>query len=91
MFVDNTDYIYTAMHMYNFTEYRKNYSDTSGSWYQFKRDEINGNADVATTNSSSFKCKSDLGNVAADGTVKGVKIAVTTFKQFLAIVRKAFD
>ena len=75
--VDNTDYIYIAMHMYNLIEYSNNYSDTSGSLWQSKRDEINSNADVTTTNSSSFKYKSNLiGNVAADPTIKGVKIDV---------------
>ena len=60
--------------MYNPVEYSDNYSDTSESLWQFKRDEINGNADVTTDNSSSFKYKSDLvGDGAADGTVKGVK------------------
>ena len=65
------------MHMYNLIEYGDNYSDTSGSLWQFKRDEIDNNADVSIGNCSSYKYKSDLiGNVAADGTVKNVKIAV---------------
>ena len=32
--------------MYNLVEYNDNYSDTSGSLWQFKRDEIKGNADL---------------------------------------------
>ena len=77
VFVDNTDYIYIEMHMYNFIEYSNNYSNTSGSLWQFKRDEINGNTNVTTDNFSSFKYKSNLiGDVAADGTAKGVIIAV---------------
>ena len=32
--------------MYNLIEYSDNYSDTSGSLSQFKRDEIEGNADL---------------------------------------------
>ena len=74
MFVDNTDCIYIAMHMYNLIEYGNHYSDTSESLWQFKRDEKNSNADVTTANSSSFKYKSDLSNIAADATLKGVKI-----------------
>ena len=35
-----------AMHMYNLTEYSNNYSDTSRSLWQFKRDEIEGNIDL---------------------------------------------
>ena len=47
------------MPMHNFVEYSDNYSDTSGSLWQFKRDEQNmdnGNpANVNTADSSSFK------------------------------------
>ena len=46
------------MSMYNFIEYSDNYSDTSGSLWQFKRDEVpNNNADLTTNNSQSFKYK----------------------------------
>ena len=46
--------------MYNLIEYSDNYSDSSGSLYQFKRDESPMNNDgnllnVALNNSSSFK------------------------------------
>ena len=34
------------MPMYNLIEYSDNYSDTSGSLWQFKRDEIEDNANV---------------------------------------------
>ena len=52
--------------MYNLVEYNDNYSDTSGSLWQFKRDEIKGNVDLTIDgnhipdNSSSFKYKSSL-------------------------------
>ena len=51
--------------MYNLTEYSDNYADSSGSLYQFKRDEspMNdaGNCDnVALDNSTSFKYKARL-------------------------------
>ena len=39
-FVDKADFINITMPMYNLTEYSDNYSDTSGSLWQFKRDEI---------------------------------------------------
>ena len=61
------------MPMYNLIEYSDNYSDTSGSLWQFKRDEqpINYNGafiDITAENSPSFKYKSDLdGNTVADG------------------------
>ena len=37
-FVDYADFINIAMPMYNLIEYSDNYSDTSGSLWQFKRD-----------------------------------------------------
>ena len=36
-FVDKTEHINIAMTTYNLTEYSDNYSDTSGSLWQFKR------------------------------------------------------
>ena len=53
-----------VMPMYNFTEYSDNYSDTSGSLWQSKKDEIEGDVDLTVddnhipNNSSSFKYKS---------------------------------
>ena len=42
-------------------EYSDNYSDTSESLWQFKRDEVPaGNADLAIDNSQSFKYKAAL-------------------------------
>ena len=68
------------MPMYNLIEYSDNYSDTSGSLWQFKRDEIIKNINLTTNNSSSFKYKSNLiGNTDADWDNRkkeGVKIAV---------------
>ena len=54
------------MPMYSLIEYSDNYSDTSGSLWQFKRDEIEGNVDLTVdanhipNNSSSYKYKSRL-------------------------------
>ena len=49
-------------------DYSDNYSDTSGSLWQFKRDEIIGNINLTNNNSSSFKYKSSLiGNTDVDG------------------------
>ena len=57
-FVDETDFINITMPMYNLIEYSDNYSDTSGSLWQFKRDEIINNADVTSDdNAPSFKYK----------------------------------
>ena len=54
------------MPMYNLIEYSVNYSDTSGSLWQFKRDEIEVNVDLTVDNnhilndSSSSKFKSSF-------------------------------
>ena len=58
VFIDEANYIYIAMPMYNLIEYSDNYSDTSGSLRQFKRDEVPANNDDLTIdNSQSFKYK----------------------------------
>ena len=47
--------------MYNLIEYSDNYSDPSGSLWQYKRDEIINNADVTNDdNAPSFKYKANL-------------------------------
>ena len=45
-FIDEADYINIAMNMYNLIDYSDNYSDTSGSLWQFKRDEKEENVDL---------------------------------------------
>ena len=42
------------MPMYNLIEYSENFSDTSGSLWNFKRDEIIRNINVTNNNSSSL-------------------------------------
>ena len=77
IFADNSRHINIAMTMYNMIEYSDNYSDTSGSLWQFKRDEIEGDVDLTVNaqhipnNSSSFKYKSSFITNR-----NGVKIAV---------------
>ena len=84
-FVDNAEHINIAMPMYNLIEYSDNYSDTSGSLWQFKRGEqpTNNNGafiNITAKNTSSFKYKSNLiGDADADGANRkkeGVKIVV---------------
>ena len=58
---DDTNHIYIVMAMYNLSEYSDNYSDTSGSLWQFKRDEVpTNNADMTIDNSRSIKYKAAL-------------------------------
>ena len=71
-FVDEADFINIIMPMQNLIEYSDNYSDTSGSLWNFKRDEIINNADVTNDdNAPSFKYKASLiGNTETNGTKK---------------------
>ena len=65
------------MPMYNLIKCSDNYSDTSGSLWHFKRDEIVDNANVTFVDSSSFKYKSSfVCNTDNYGNLSGVKIAV---------------
>ena len=61
------------MPMYNLIEYSDNYSKTSGSLWQYYKDESNDNL----TDSESCKSKTKIvGNTAADGNTKDVQIIV---------------
>ena len=71
------------MPMYNLIEYSDNYSDTSGSLRQFKRDEVPaGNANLSINTSQSFKYKAALlGKTATavantNSSIKEAKIVV---------------
>ena len=77
-FVDEADFINIAMPMYNLFDYSDNYSDTSGSLWGFRRDEIVKNVDVSNDdNAPSFKYKASIiGNAGDNGRKDGVKIAV---------------
>ena len=79
--IDTAKNIDFAMPMYNLIECTDNYSDTLGSLWQFKRDELAatnvGNPDnVITDNSGSFKYKSSILGKAAAGVANG-KLTVT--------------
>ena len=79
-FIDDTEHINIAMPMYNLIECGENYSDTSGSLWQFKRDETTGNINLTNNNSSSFKYKANLiSNTDAGGANRkkeGIKVVV---------------
>ena len=76
--VDYADLIIIAVPMYNLIEYSDNYSDSSGSLWGFKRDDVVNNADVTNDdNDPSFKYKPNLStDTEANGTKNGIKIAV---------------
>ena len=68
--VDEANFINITMPMYNLIECIDSDFDTSGSLWGFKRDEIDGNADVTNDdNAPSFKYKVSLiVNTEANGT-----------------------
>ena len=77
--VDTADHFDIVMPMYNLIEYSDNYQDSSATFHQYKRDELQddlGN-NLATDTSSSFKYKVNLlGNPNIVGNVarRNVKI-----------------
>ena len=84
------------MPMYNLTEYSDNYSDTSASSWQFKRDDLNVN-DISTAltndNAPSFKYKASIiSNTDAHGANSkkdDVKIAVPL--EYLSNFRRSLE
>ena len=71
--IDNAKDIDLVMPMYNLTEYSDNYAKTSGSLWQYYRDEPNDNL----TDSESFKSKIKItGKTPAAGNEKNVEIIV---------------
>ena len=95
--IDNTEDLDIVMPMYNLLGYSKNYRKTTGSLWNYNRDDpnnpplnnddpptINYNADPIT-NSESFKYKSSITGKTSNCCF--IKI----FKQFLEKFRHAFD
>ena len=84
--VETAENLDIIMPMYNLTEYSDNYADSSGSLYQFKRDESLMNdagnlINAALDNSTSFKYKTSLLGKATDAdgndrSLKNTKIVV---------------
>ena len=71
--IDNAHDIDIVMPMYNLIEYSDNYSKTSGSLWQYYKDDPNDNL----TDSESFKSKVKItGNIPAAGNTKDVEIIV---------------
>ena len=65
------------MPMCNLVEYSDNYLKTSGSLWEYYRDNPNDNV----TQSESFKCKTEItGKTPANRNAKDVKIAVPLIK-----------
>ena len=85
--VETAENLDIIMPVYNLIEYSDNYADSSGSLYQFKRDESSINnagnlLNVALDNSKSFKYKARLLGKATDTdgndrSLKNTKIVVS--------------
>ena len=83
--VENAEDLDIAMPMYNLLEYSKNYEKTSGSLFNYYRDEpkehtlsVGNNAvNISIRNSKSFDYKAKIVGSLADGELeKDVKIAI---------------
>ena len=80
--IDNAKYIDVIMQIYNLIEYSDNYSKTSGSLWQYYRDEpglaaAGAVADFhAADNSVSFKFKQKITDVTGENGTKNVEILV---------------
>ena len=72
-YIDNAQDIKIVMAIYNMIEYNNNYSKTSGSLWQYYKDDPNDNI----TRSESFKSKIKItGKTSAAGNTKDVEIIV---------------
>ena len=74
--VEKAEELDIVMSMYNLLEYSDSYQDSTGSLYQFKRDEPpNDNANVAN-NAKSLVCKSKIIKGTDDNNVNNIKLLV---------------
>ena len=83
-FVDYADFINIAMSMYNLIEYSDNYSDSSGSLWGFKIDDVVKNANATNNdNAPSFKYKSSvIGDTNNNRTKKGCDVPLEYLSNF---------
>ena len=78
--IDNTEDLNVVMPMYNLLEYSQNYRITTGSLWNYYRDELNsgaeGNINYSLKESKTFDCQASIvGSVtAANLTKEAVKI-----------------
>ena len=86
VFIDEANHIYIAIPLYNLTKYSDNSSDTSGSLWQFKRDEVsNNNNDLTADDSQSFKYKAAIVGKPADTVNNANSSAKSTKIVFISI------
>ena len=87
--IDNVEYLDIVIHMYNLTEYSKNYSKTTGSLWNYYRDKPNsgteGNINYSIKDSKSFDYKVRITERLEDNdTEKEVEVGVP-LKHFIDI------
>ena len=81
-YIEAAKYLDIIMLMYNLLEYSDNYEDTTGSFYQFKRDEPPNDNGVVTAYTTSLKYKSIDGD-------NNVKLVVPL--KYISIIRNAIS
>ena len=95
VFLDETNHIYIVRPVFNLIEYSANYSDTAGSLWQFKRDDVPANdSDLSINNSKSFKYKSALleeTEGAANNTNSSVKAKILVPLKYLSNFWRSSD
>ena len=82
--IDNAEYLDIVMPMYNLLEYSKNYSKTTGSFWNYYRDEPNSglggnnnNVNYSIKDSKSFDYKTSItGKLEGNNTDKEIEIVV---------------
>ena len=80
--IENAEDLDIVMPMYNLLEYSQNYRKTTGSLFNYYRDELSDDADdnnspnIKVINSKSFKYKSGITGTASNDGTKDVEIAV---------------
>ena len=82
-YIEAAKYLDIIMPMYNLLEYSDNYEDTTGSLYQFERDEPPDNNSNVTTDTASLEYKS----IDGDNNVK----LVVPLKYISNIIRNAIS
>ena len=84
-FIDNTENLDIVIPMYNLLDYGKNYKKTTGSFWNYYRDEPNSglggennNVNYSVKDSKSFDYKTSItGKIEGNSTEKKVEIVVT--------------
>ena len=79
-YVEKAEDLDIVMPMYNLLEYSDNYQDSTGSLYQFKRDELPDDNTNVANNTTSLVYKSKLISGTDDNNVNNVKLIVPYIK-----------